>query len=196
MRKRFAVFCGARAGRSSVYAEAVVALTAEIGRRQGTVVYGGGRVGLMGVLADSALAAGAKVIGVIPQDFAELELAHPGLTQLHIVKNMHERKAIMAENADAFIAAPGGFGTLDELFEAITWTQLGIQHKPVGLLNVDGLFNPLKAMIEKMRDDGFISPIYVDALLFCDNAAQLLDALSDAVVPPARVQVNPSPPVN
>ncbi|MFQ5655533.1 MAG: TIGR00730 family Rossman fold protein, partial [Planctomycetota bacterium] len=135
--KRVCVFCGSRVGERAVYREAAAALGGMIARRSWGLVYGGGNVGLMGIIADAALAAGGEVIGVIPQGLEERELAHQRVTELRIVGSMHERKATMAELADAFVALPGGIGTMDEFFEALTWAQLGIHRKPCALLNVE-----------------------------------------------------------
>jgi uncharacterized protein (TIGR00730 family) len=132
------VYCASRTGASAAYAAAAKAVGSEIGRRGWRLVYGGGRAGLMGVVADAALAAGAQVVGVIPTSLMERELGHTGLTELHVVETMHERKLRMAESSDAFVALPGGIGTFEELFEVWTWRQLGYHDKPLGLLNVDG----------------------------------------------------------
>ena len=134
------MFCGASSGRSASYGDAARAFGAAAASRGVGVVYGGGRVGLMGAVADGALAAGGEVVGVIPQTLVDRELAHGGLTELHVVGSLHERKALMAELADGFAALPGGFGTLDELLEQLTWSQLGLHAKPVGLLDVDGFW--------------------------------------------------------
>ncbi|GAC1654077.1 MAG: TIGR00730 family Rossman fold protein [Vulcanimicrobiaceae bacterium] len=151
------VFCGSKNGRNSAYAQAAAELGAQLAARGTGIVYGGGQVGLMGVLADSALAAGGRVVGVIPKALAKREIAHHGLTELHVVGSMHERKAIMAEMSDAFIALPGGYGTLDEFFEAVTWLQLGLHERPIGLLNVEGYFDPLIAMIDAAVREDFVS---------------------------------------
>lgn len=150
------VFCGARTGASAAFAEQTAALGRELAQRGHGIVYGGGRVGLMGVLADAALAAGGKVVGVIPQALADAEVAHNGLTQLHVVTSMHERKALMAQLSDAFIALPGGYGTLDEFCEIVTWAQLGIHDKPVGLLNVERYYDSLIALFDAGMHEGFI----------------------------------------
>ena len=189
MRKSFAVFCGARSGLNGSYTSAIVSLVQAIADKQGSVVYGGGRVGLMGELATASIVAGIPVIGVIPKMLSGLELAHPNLTELHVVANMHERKALMASRADAFIAAPGGFGTLDEIFEAITWSQLGIQTKPVGFLNIDGLFDPLREAIHSLSKAGFISEEHVNALIFEPDAKKLIEALIEVQVPLPRSEV-------
>ncbi|MDQ6929763.1 MAG: TIGR00730 family Rossman fold protein [Candidatus Eremiobacteraeota bacterium] len=151
------VFCGSNVGRNSAYAQAAQALGTELARRGVAIVYGGGHVGLMGILADAALGAGGKVIGVIPQALADREVAHHGLTELHIVQSMHERKAMMANLCEAFVALPGGYGTLEEFFEVVTWSQLGIHDRPVGLLNVEGFYDPLIAMIDSAVKETFIS---------------------------------------
>jgi uncharacterized protein (TIGR00730 family) len=147
------------------------------------VVYGGGNVGLMGVLADAALGAGGEVIGVIPAVLAEREIAHSGLSDLRIVDSMHTRKAIMAELADAFIALPGGVGTFEEFFEAITWTQLGLHRKPCGLLDVDGFYTPLVDFIDQAVTEGFIKPIHRTAIVIDPDAETLLGKLVTTRVP-------------
>jgi uncharacterized protein (TIGR00730 family) len=141
-------------------------------------VFGGGHVGLMGVIADAVLASGGEVIGVIPESLVARELAHTGLTQLQVVPSMHARKARMAELADAFIALPGGYGTFEELFEVITWAQLGIHRKPIGLLNVAGYFNALKALIDQAIAEGFIRTEHWHLLTMADDASTLLEMLS------------------
>ncbi|MBV9403553.1 MAG: TIGR00730 family Rossman fold protein [Candidatus Eremiobacteraeota bacterium] len=152
------VFCGSQTGSNPIYARSAVELARAVVAKDMGIVYGGGSIGLMGVLADAMLAQNGTIIGVIPQALADREVAHSGLTQLHLVTSMHERKAMMSDLSDAFIALPGGYGTLDELCEAITWFQLGIHDKPVGLLNVDGYFDALLAMFDHAENEGFISP--------------------------------------
>jgi uncharacterized protein (TIGR00730 family) len=165
---------GARAS----YLEAAQALGTTIAERGLRLVYGGARVGLMGAVADAALAAGGIVIGVIPGHMADREIAHGGLSELHVTGSMHERKAMMASLADAFVALPGGFGTLDELAEALTWTQLGLQHKPCGLLDVGGFYSPLLAFVAGAVKEGFIRPQHRE-LLMADTAPRaLLDRLA------------------
>ena len=154
--RRVCVFCGASSGRAAAYAASARAFGAAAAARGLGVVYGGGKVGLMGSVADGALAAGGEVIGVIPQALVERELAHEGLTQLHVVASLHERKAMMAELADAFVALPGGFGTLDELMEQLTWSQLGLHTKPVGLLDVEDYWRPLVAFARHATEEGFV----------------------------------------
>jgi hypothetical protein len=144
------------------------------------VVYGGGRVGLMGTVADAALGAGGKVIGVIPRAMVEAERAHTGVTDLRIVDTMHQRKAMMVDLSDAFIAAPGGFGTLDELFETITWAQLGIHRKPVGLLNTDGFYDGLIGFLDRTVEAGFIQPRFRGLIQVDADPARLLEKLANA----------------
>lgn len=170
------VFCGSSTGRRDTYTAAARAMAAEMVRRELTLVYGAGDVGLMGVLADAVLAAGGWVIGVIPRGLVLREVAHQGLTELHVVESMHERKALMAELSDAFIALPGGIGTLEELCEVLTWAQLGIHAKPVGLLNVEGYFAPLISMLDHAVAEGFMKPDHRRLLLGETGVAALLDA--------------------
>ena len=141
------------------------------------LVYGGGRVGLMGAVAEGALQAGGRVVGVIPRSLFDKELAFQALSELHVVASMHERKAMMAEIADGFIAMPGGFGTLDELFEIITWAQLGFHRKPIGLLNVAGYFNPLLAFIDQIAQEGFIKAEHQSAIVVAAEPDNLLNTL-------------------
>jgi uncharacterized protein (TIGR00730 family) len=175
--QRICVFTGSQAGSRPAYAEQARRLGRLLGQRGIGLVYGGGSVGLMGVIADAALEAGAEVIGVIPEVLMIREVTHTGLTELRIVDTMHERKALMAELSDAFIAMPGGFGTLDELFEAITWAQLGLHRKPVGLLNVEGYYDPLLALIEHAIAEGFILPEYAQLLTVDSDPEELLEQL-------------------
>jgi uncharacterized protein (TIGR00730 family) len=172
------VFCGAAAGQDPVYAAAAVALGRELAARSIGLVTGGGNVGLMGVVADATLAAGGRVTGVIPRSLEEREVAHRGLTALHVVETLHERKALMHELSDAFVALPGGFGTLDELFEAITWAQLGIHAKPIGLVNVHGYFDDLLAFVERATAEGFVSDLSRRLISVRSDARPLLDALT------------------
>ena len=156
--KSICVYCGSNAGAKPVYAERAVALGQRIAREGLALVYGGGNVGLMGTVADAALAAGGEVIGVIPEQLVGWEVAHKGLTRLEVVANMHERKMRMFDLADAFVALPGGFGTLDEMFEMLTWRQLGIGDKPCAFLDVDGFYTPLMTMIDRMVAERFLHP--------------------------------------
>jgi len=179
------IFCGSSSGVDPVHANAARETGRRLARRGIEIVYGGGRIGLMGVVADAALAAGGRVTGVIPRALAEREIAHAGLTTLHVVQTMHERKAKMAELADGFIALPGGAGTLDELFEQWTWAQLGIHGKACGILNVNGYFDPLKEMTSRMVAEGFLHESYADILVFTDDLDVLLTHLHD-YAPPNR----------
>jgi hypothetical protein len=154
--RRVCVLCGSRPGRSPAHADAARALGAGLARRGWGLVFGAGHVGLMGILADAVLEHGGEAIGVIPQSLVDRELAHHRLTALHIVDTMHARKALMADLADAFLALPGGFGTLDELFEALTWAQLGFHAKPIALLNVAGFFDPLLAWLDGAVAEDFV----------------------------------------
>jgi len=175
--ERICVFCGASSGRVPAYAEAARTFGAAAAGRGLGVVYGGGRVGLMGAVADGALAAGGQVIGVIPQELVDRELAHAGLTELHVVGSLHERKALMAELADGFVALPGGFGTLDELLEQLTWSQLGLHGKPVGLLDVEEYWRPLIAVARHATREGFVREADLAAIAVAGEPAALLDRL-------------------
>jgi hypothetical protein len=163
--RRVCVFCGSSQGARACYADAARALGTVLARRQIGLVYGGGRVGLMGVLADTVLAAGGEVVGVIPEAMVPKELAHEGLTGLHIVGSMHERKACMAELADAFVALPGGYGTFEEFCEIVTWAQLGLHRKPCGLLNVDGYYDRLLALFDHAVAEQFVRPAHRSLVL-------------------------------
>ena len=177
--KRVCVFCGSSSGARAAHRDAAERLGREIATRGLGLVFGGGRTGLMGVVADAALAAGGHVIGVIPHAMIARELAHEGLQDLRVVASMHERKATMAELSDAFIAAPGGFGTFEELCEAITWTQLGLHGKRCGLLNVDGFYDPFLQLIGRAVDDGFIRPDGAGIVVSDPDPAVLLSRLSE-----------------
>ncbi len=172
--QRICVFTGSQVGSRPVYAEQARRLGRLLGEHGIGLVYGGGSVGLMGVIADAALEAGAEVIGVIPEVLMIREVTHPGLTELRVVGTMHERKALMNELSDAFIAMPGGFGTLDELFEAITWAQLGLHRKPIGLLNVAGYYDALLAFIAHAIPEEFILPEYAQLLTVASDPERLL----------------------
>ena len=172
------VFCGSSAGARPTYVETAAAFGAEVARRGMRLVYGGASVGLMGVVADAALAAGGEVVGVIPQHLVDHEVAHAGLTELHVTATMHERKAIMADLADAFVAMPGGLGTLEELAEILTWSQLGLQSKAFGLLDVEGYFDPLLDFLDHTVVEGFVSPAHRALVLADDRPAELLDRLA------------------
>ena len=156
--KRICVFCGSSLGNRVEYREAAREMGQAIARRGWELVYGGSKLGLMGVTADAALEAGAKVIGVIPEMFVNNEVPHPNLTELHVVRSMHERKAMMAELSDGFVALPGGLGTFEEYCEIVTWAQLGLHLKPCGLLNVNGFYDPLLALVDRAIEEEFIRP--------------------------------------
>ncbi len=170
-----AVFCGSSMGSRPAYRAVAAETGGLLGSRGLRLVYGGGNVGLMGILADACIAAGGQVTGVIPQALKDREVAHLGLEDLRVVGSMHERKALMADLADAFIALPGGFGTFDELFEILTWAQLGIHRKPVGLVNVEGYFDPLLAMADRAVEDGLLRPAHRGLILVEDRVEVLLD---------------------
>jgi hypothetical protein len=191
--KRLCVFCGSALGVRVEYAEAARGLADELARRGLGLVYGGGSVGLMGVLADAALSAGVEVIGVIPRPLAGRELPHAGLTELRLVGSMHERKAAMAGLVDGFVSLPGGLGTLEETLEILTWSQLGIHRKPVGILNVAGYYDGLLRLLGHAVGEGFLRREYLDLLLFADTPAELLDRLT-AWRPPSipRAWLSPS----
>lgn len=175
--RRVCVFCGSSSGRLPAYAEAARAFGGAVASRGLELVYGGGRVGLMGALADGALAAGGEVLGVIPQQLVDRELAHGGLTELRIVESLHERKALMAAHADAFVALPGGFGTLDELMEQLTWGQLGLHSKPVGLLDVEDYWRSLIAFARHATDEGFVREPDLGAIAVAGDGEALLERL-------------------
>ncbi len=172
------VFSGSSAGTRASYGEAAEELGRAIAGRGLRLVYGGAHVGLMGSVADAALGAGGTVVGVIPRSLVGREVAHEGLTDLRVVETMHERKALMAELADAVVALPGGLGTLDELFEALTWNQLGLQHTPCGLLDTDGYWAPLRAMLDHAVAEGFLGADHRDLVPAAARPAALLDALA------------------
>ena len=171
------VFCGSSPGKRPEYAEMAAAFGSLLAQRGIRLVYGGGNIGLMGVLADAALAAGGQVIGVIPQMLVDRELAHRG-TDLRVVTSMHERKALMAELSDAFIALPGGLGTYEELCEVLTWAQLGIHHKPVACLNVLGYFDPLAQLFDHALREGFLHAEQRRILISCADGSDLLDRIA------------------
>lgn len=172
---KIAVYCGSRSGAEPGFASKARELGAYLGVQGIDVVFGGGHVGLMGVVADAVLDHGGKVYGVIPEHLRDRELAHPNLTELFVVADMHERKAKMAELADGFVALPGGIGTLEEIFEAWTWGQLGFDHKPCAFYNVDGFFDPLLAMVSRMESAGFLSQEYIDMLVLADRPDRLVE---------------------
>ena len=176
--RRICVFCGSNAGARSEYAEAARELAAMLVERKLGIVYGGGNVGLMGVLADAALERGGEVIGVIPRTLVDKEVAHRDVTELLIVETMHERKALMNDLSDAFIALPGGFGTLDEFFEVLTWSQLGFHGKPCALLNVAGYYDRMLAMLDHAVAERFLRPTHRELVIADTVPSRLLQRLS------------------
>ena len=177
--QRLCVFCGSQIGKQSIHSESTRHLGRLLAERRIGLVYGAGNIGLMGVLADAVLEAGGEVIGVIPRALVEKEVAHTSLTKLHIVDSMHQRKALMADLADGFAALAGGFGTCDELFEILTWAQLGMHNKPIGILNVAGYYDPLLAWLERMVKDGYLKAKHRELLKIATNPEGLLNSLVD-----------------
>jgi uncharacterized protein (TIGR00730 family) len=178
--RRVCVYAGSNPG---AHPEAARAVAIAMADRGVGLVYGGGRVGLMGVIADAVMVHGGEVIGVIPQSLADREIAHSRITELRIVDSMHTRKAMMAELSDAFVAMPGGVGTFEEFFEAVTWTQLGLHRKPCGLLNVAEFYTPLVAFIDQAVSEGFINPVHRAAVVVDSDPERLLDTLGKVKLP-------------
>ncbi|MBR0553058.1 TIGR00730 family Rossman fold protein [Stakelama marina] len=176
--KRLAVYCGSATPADPVYIEAARNLGRSLAERGIGVVYGGGKLGLMGAVADSALDAGGEVIGVIPQALVDAEVAHRNLSELHVVETMHERKARFTELADGFVTIPGGTGTMDELWEAMSWSQLGYHSDPVGLLNIAGYYDHLIRFVEKMGEVGFLRPQHQNILIVANELDTLLDRMA------------------
>ena len=189
--QRLCVFCGSQVGTNGLYQQAAAELGYLLVQRGYGLVYGGGHVGLMGIIADAVLHHGGEVIGVIPEAMVVRELAHTGITRMDVVPSMHARKARMAELADAFIAMPGGYGTFEELFEIITWALLGIHQKPIGLLNVAGYFDALMACVEHAIAEGFITPEHRQLTVIADRPTALLDALAQYIPLPVRPWLGP-----
>jgi uncharacterized protein (TIGR00730 family) len=183
MLRRVCVFCGSSAGSQSIYAETAHEFGTLLARRGVELVYGGSDRGLMGVLADACLSAGGRVAGVMPRALVEKEIAHRGLTELHVVESMHERKTMMSDLAEAFIAMPGGYGTWEEFFEVLTWSQLGLQRKACGLLNVNGYYDPFLAMAERAVQEGFLREDHRGLMLADSDPVRLMDELDRFVVP-------------
>jgi uncharacterized protein (TIGR00730 family) len=181
--RRVCVYAGSNHGTDPVYGDGARALAATLAERGIGLVYGGGNVGLMGVLADTAMAAGGEVIGVMPRALVEHEIGHRGITELRTVESMHERKALMADLSDAFVAVPGGIGTLEELIEVYTWTQLGFHRKGCGVLNVNGYYDALAAFLDHAVGEGFLAPEHRGVLTVASDPAELLDRLA-AFEPP------------
>ena len=177
--KRICIFCASSPGNRPEYAAAAEEMATELVNRKIGLVYGGSKVGLMGVLADAVLGAGGEAVGVIPKNLMEREVGHAGLSKLHVVQSMHERKALMADLSDAFIALPGGFGTLEEFCEVVTWSQLGLHAKPCGILNVLEYYSPLLAMFDHAVEEGFLKPENRALVLARASPAELLRALEE-----------------
>lgn len=192
MLTRLCVFCGSSPGTRPEYAAAAVVLGKLLAERRVELVYGGAHLGLMGLVAQACLDDGGQVTGVIPRALVDREIAHRGLTRLHIVESMHERKALMADLADAFLALPGGFGTFEEFFEALTWSQLGIQQKPCALLNIAGYYDDLLRMLDRALLDGFLRSPHREMVLSGRDAGELLHRLSTYEVPSVRKWAEPA----
>lgn len=188
--KRLCVFCGANSGHDPHYMKAAAALGRSIAQAGLGLVYGGASIGLMGAVADAALAEGGEVIGVIPQTLVAREVAHHGLSDLRIVTSMHERKALMADLSDGFIALPGGVGTLEELFEVWTWSHLGLHRKPCGLLDVAGFYSGLGRFIDHVQQEGFLRDGVRDMLLMAENPTQMIAAMRAYVAPTTMALIN------
>ncbi|MGO1502305.1 MAG: TIGR00730 family Rossman fold protein [Marinobacter sp.] len=180
---KIAVYCGSRSGNEPLYTEKAKELGEFFGKNGIDLVFGGGHVGLMGITADAVLASGGKAYGVIPEHLVNRELAHPGLTEQFVVKDMHERKAKMAELADGFVALPGGIGTLEEIFEVWTWAQLGMHRKPCAFYNVNGFYDSLLQMVETMVAAEFVSQQYLDMIVLADNPTDLVDRFRNYIPP-------------
>ncbi|MEP7186118.1 MAG: TIGR00730 family Rossman fold protein [Rhodanobacter sp.] len=190
--KSLCVYCGSSSGNRPEYTEQARAFGTEMARRGLTLVYGGGKVGLMGTLADAVLAAGGEVVGVIPRQLVELEVAHPGLTELQVVETMHQRKTRMYELSDGFVALPGGFGTMDEMFEMLTWAQLGLHRYPCAFLNVRNYYRSLSTMMGHMVDEGFVRPGQRDSVWFGDSMPALFDWMASYEGDHAAKVIGPS----
>jgi uncharacterized protein (TIGR00730 family) len=180
------VYCGSSPGTDPAFMDAAIACGTELAREGLTLVYGGGKVGLMGAVADAALAAGGKVVGVMPADLVSQEIAHTGLTELRVVNSMHERKWSMAELGDAFLCLPGGPGTFEEIFEQWTWALLGFHAKPCGFVNVGGYYDLMRATIQQMADKGFIAQPYVDMLIYADSTQEAVTRFRAYDPPPPK----------
>jgi uncharacterized protein (TIGR00730 family) len=188
--KRITVFCGSSEGASPTYKENARALGKELAKRGITLVYGGANVGLMGAVADAALEAGGEVIGVLPHFLQDREIAHRGLTELILVDSMHERKAKMADLADGFISLPGGPGTMEEYFEIFTWGQLGLHHKPCGLLNINHYYDPLLSLFKTMKEEQFMRPQYHSMVITDTTAAGILEQFQNYTPPSVKTYLN------
>ncbi len=182
------VYCGSKPGTDPAFTQAAIQVGTWIGQHGGQLVYGGGRNGLMGIVADATMAAGGRVIGVIPRALVEKEWAHTGCTELHVVETMHERKQIMAEKADAFVALPGGIGTFEEFYEVWTWRQLGYHNKPIGLLNVNHYYEPMLSFLKSVVQKEFMGEWQMDLIQSHDDLSVLLPSLVQAAGLPIKFQ--------
>ncbi len=180
---KIAIFCGSSTGINPVYRKACLELARLLSLHKTGLVYGGGNIGLMGVLADEMLRLGGEVVGVIPQKLVDIEVAHPGLTEMHIVHTMHERKALMMKLADAFIILPGGIGTLDEFFDILTWRQLGYHSKPIGILNINNYYVQLIQLFDNLINQGFVHPSVIKSIIISDSPDELIMKLLDSKQP-------------
>jgi len=189
--QRLCVFCGSSSGVRPLYAEAAAQLGRDLARSKIALVFGGGRVGLMGILADSVLTAGGQAIGVMPRALVEKEIAHTSLTELHVVESMHQRKALMADLADAFLLLPGGFGSWEEFFEVVTWLQLGIHSKPCAVLNVAGYYDMLLSLTSHALKEGFLRSAHREMLIVEEEPVRLLGRLEVAPIPSETKWVEP-----
>ncbi len=190
--KKVVVFCGSSAGKAEVFKKGAFLLGAFLASRKIDLVYGGAQIGLMGAVADGVLLNGGQVTGVIPDFLAAKEIRHHHLTEMIVVKSMHERKLLLSEMCDGVIALPGGFGTLDELFEMLTWAQLGLHQKPIALFNIDGYFNDLIRFVNKVNENGFISDIHRSMIIVDDDAESLLNKMINYQAPPLPAWLNRS----
>jgi uncharacterized protein (TIGR00730 family) len=181
--KNICIFCGSNSGEGAAYVVAAQAMVRAIADAGMGIVFGGGNIGLMGVVAEAGLAAGVRVIGVTPRRLLEREMVHKALTELHVVESMHERKVMMAEMSDAFIALPGGMGTLDEFFEMVTLNQLGVQSKPSGLLNVEGYFDHLRAFLDHAVAERFVNPAHRDMIVLDDDPRRMIEKMRNWTMP-------------
>ncbi len=189
--KAVCVFCGSSSGSRDSYAKAARRMGAEVSRRGIRLVYGGGKVGLMGEVAGAALAGGGEVVGVIPRALLEKEISHEGLSKLYVVGSMHERKKLMADLSDGFIALPGGYGTFEEFLEVLSWAQLSIHEKPCGLLDVDGFYEPLSALFDKAVEEGFVQPGHRSLVLNEEDPGRLLDVMDRYEPPETKKWIGP-----
>ena len=188
--KKLAVFCGSKDGATPIFRQAATTLGTTLAAHQIGLVYGGSRVGTMGAVADAVLAANGQAIGVLPHFLQEKEIAHPNLTELHLVESMHDRKAKMAELADGFIILPGGPGTMEEFFEVFTWAQLGLHEKPCGILNIDGYYDPLVTLFQQMETQGFLIPEHAAMLIVESDPEQLLERFRAYHAPQVKTYMN------